>query len=276
MVITILSLAVAILSLLVTGGSFVYHIRLTERGPVRGKPKPDIKIGSQVGVKNHAVGYIMGAQITIGNFGTAPLTIESMNAYVAIDGGGSNQRKSLRGKLCGPSIGGVFTSLLYRMTIKPGDSWSGYVGFMEDETEEITNQRNDLSNAICMSVLEKYLADPAKKIPSDKVYELSPEIYDDVRKRLSENIVWMATGTYQVLFTISPGKEPLFREGYRFRMTETMLKYLRSNQPCAYSYVSVSGEPSAYSSAMAMLTRLSDVKDHEALVKQAQLANPAH
>ncbi len=211
-------------------------------------PEPYVNPPTTCVIKNTFLGLQFMLPLTIGNSGTSPLIVGRMSLQVS-KVNEPKQDKTMQPALRAQSLSDTSTSYA-PFTVKPGDFWSGYVGFREMPGTEDQQSAYQLQNDIMASVLEKFIADDKKKTPADSPYELDSAVYDRVASRLRENGEWATAGKYTLLLTVDSlpqRNKPLFKGSFIFELSEQGKPPIRIYQPRAYKYVNGGNMEPSYS-----------------------------
>jgi hypothetical protein len=126
-------------------------------------------------------------------------------------------------------------------------------------------------NEVLFSTIDKYMVGTS----GSQLYELDPELYAKTCNRLSDNINWFEVGNYHMILVIRPldtGKDAISTKFYKFRISDALLKYIKTAPAKAYRSITISGDPAVISVTLHRITEITDSKDLQVLIDEAKKA----
>ena len=228
----VLSLVVAILSLIIMAVTLFYNFRLNERGPLMGKPDPRVDIADKIEIMNSLWGLQVFCDIDIINNGTAPINVGKMTLFVALEQGKPYAHRTLFAHAYKPHTAENLRAL-GSFVVKARDLWSARVLFVENLTEQAREDRSNLDNKLSTNIQEQILNSTKPNI--NDAFKITNEAdLTSVKNLLNEHVSWLEIGGYKMLITISDAaKKDSFvsQKGYSFRLWEGQIAGLKENQP---------------------------------------------
>ncbi|MBM4026840.1 MAG: hypothetical protein FJ280_15765 [Planctomycetes bacterium] len=245
--ISVLSRRIQTLSVILTGMSILvaalavcYQIGSNERGPLFGKTDPRVSVGPEITIGNGLWGWGLACDVALVNLGTRAFDVGRMEAYLALDKGSPEQRKTLLGFSGKPWYSGEWRPLGYFSAKADGGGWTGGVTFTERRSQSQTRRTGDLSCRVFREIQDKYFSDNEKALNAKRLtYEVSDALSEEMRSTVASDVAWIEPGTYRLLISIPRADKKgkfVYRGGFSFEVTDSNVEILSELQARAYKF----------------------------------------
>jgi hypothetical protein len=220
---------ISFIALLISILSACYTIYHNEIGTLFAEPNISLSASEKISIKNELGGVGFKTSFEMFNAGKKEGRISKIDGTLSLS---NSFLKDI--KTCIIQANGNNHSNSPRtISIKPNESWSGNISFCFPLTEKEHGKRTDMNFRMGKEINEQYLGVKDKTT----VYSISDKLLKSILETMDSNMKEIEHGEYtlSLFFWEDPKKEKLvFQKSYTFRLTEIMVKGLRTYQAESY------------------------------------------